>query len=417
MTHSVFEVNNQLSQNNFEKFYLDSNSADVKFVFGADHVETVPAHKIILSGSSPTFNTMFYGSLPEQGDVPMDDTSAAVFKEFLQFFYLTTVRLTSEHIADVTNLCKKYEMVEALKLCEDPLQRSFTIDGMCSGYELAILLDLTDTIQFCEQKIIQHAESILKSTSFLECNRDLIDQIIQLVIPELELKLKVGSAWVIVNAYMAWTKAECERNNLEETTANLKAQLGQSLANIPFVDLNAEQFGRFIATYNGLLNESDLITIIQKTKKKQEVEMEMKNQADRTLICDRRYPSPSSTNYSVFISSSNRFTANKQLWLKEIYCARSTRDYAGSLNALIYRAGNRVLPNPLYLILISSSELHAVLEQPIQIDPQVEYEVEFSGESWAGPSFKLNVQMGDGYEIKFSNNGSISQLVFLKPDA
>ncbi|XP_055305932.1 BTB/POZ domain-containing protein 3-like [Sitodiplosis mosellana] len=167
MADNVFD--NHLTRNKSENLYLDSKTADVKFVFGAgtDHVETVPAHKSILSIVSPMFDKMFYGSLPEPGDVPIVDASAAAFKEFLQFFYLNKVQLTPEHIIDVSNLCKKYELVEGLAICENPLQKSFSIDEMCSGYALAILLEITNTIQFCEKKIKLNAEAILKSTSFL----------------------------------------------------------------------------------------------------------------------------------------------------------------------------------------------------------------------------------------------------------
>ncbi|XP_055305911.1 BTB/POZ domain-containing protein 6-like [Sitodiplosis mosellana] len=259
MANTVFRKDSHLIQNHSKKLYLDPKTADVNFVFGAgtDYVEAVPAHKNILSISSPVFDTMFYGSSSVQGDISIVDASPAAFKEFLQFFYLTKVRLTSEHIVNVSILCKKYEVTEALKLCEEPLQKSFTIDEMCSGYALAILLELTNTMQFCEVMIIQHGDEILKLASFLECNCDTLDNIILLVASKC-------SASDRVDACMAWAKAECERKNLEETPANLKAQLGHSFANIPFAELNRNQFQQFMATYNGFLNESDLAEIVSK---------------------------------------------------------------------------------------------------------------------------------------------------------
>lgn len=67
-----------------EKFYLDSNTADLSFIFGAEtnHFESVPAHRIILSISSPVFETMFYGSLKEKAKIPIIDATAEAFKEF-----------------------------------------------------------------------------------------------------------------------------------------------------------------------------------------------------------------------------------------------------------------------------------------------------------------------------------------------
>ncbi|XP_055307985.1 BTB/POZ domain-containing protein 6-A-like [Sitodiplosis mosellana] len=229
MSNKVFKIKNRL-QINSDEFYLDPNSADVNFVFGigTDHVEYVPAHRIILSVGSSVFDTMFNGSLPEKSDISIGDTSAAVFKEFLQLFYLNKVQLSPEHIADVINLCKMYEMAEALKICEAALQSLLIIDDMCFGYALAILYDLTSTIEFCEQEIVQNARKIFCSASFLECNRNMVDRIIQLV--KTKLELLIGLDLVIAEAYMDWAKAECGRKNLEETLANLKAQLGPSFS-------------------------------------------------------------------------------------------------------------------------------------------------------------------------------------------
>lgn len=89
--------------------YLNSKIADVYFGFDidTDNPKRVLAHKSILSVLSPVFDTMFYDSLPEQGDIPIVDASAEAFEDFLQFFYICKVQLRSKNVADVMNLCKK----------------------------------------------------------------------------------------------------------------------------------------------------------------------------------------------------------------------------------------------------------------------------------------------------------------------
>lgn len=252
-----------MTRNNIKKLYLNPEMADVKFIFGADtdHVETVAAHKSILSISSQQFRLMFYGPFRLEGDVPIVTASVAAFKEFLQFFYLDKVKLSSQHIVAVTNLCKKYELADALKLCEIPLQMSFTIDDMCSRYKLALLLEIPSTIQFCEQKIQSNADKILKSTSFLKCDREMVDKIIQLVTSEVNASERVF-------AYIAWAKAACGRKNLEETAENLKAQLGQSFERIPFDEMIMEKFEQFTTIYNDFLSEFEKTSIISKIMKK-----------------------------------------------------------------------------------------------------------------------------------------------------
>ncbi|XP_055305910.1 BTB/POZ domain-containing protein 6-B-like [Sitodiplosis mosellana] len=185
MCEKTFEENNDLVREGCEKFYLDSNTADLNFIFGAgsDRIESVPAHKIILSISSPVFETMFYGSLKEKAKIPIVDATAEAFKEFLQLFYLTRVRLTGENIIEVSNLCKKYEVIQGIKVCETPLKRSltFNINDVCSGYEVALLLELENVVEFCEQNIRENALEVLQTTGFSECDAKLFNKILRLV--------------------------------------------------------------------------------------------------------------------------------------------------------------------------------------------------------------------------------------------
>lgn len=71
--------NSNLLQKKCKKLYLDQLTAHVKFVF-EDSNETVPAHKNISSIDNPVFNIMFYGSLPEKGDILIAEWPPGAFK-------------------------------------------------------------------------------------------------------------------------------------------------------------------------------------------------------------------------------------------------------------------------------------------------------------------------------------------------
>lgn len=224
MNDKVFVRDNNTIRRN-ENLYLDPRTSDVCFVFSED-TDRVPAHKCILSIVSPVFDAMFYGSMIEKGDVLIVDASASAFREFLQFFYLSKVELTPENIGVVTNLCNKYELNEAMKVCEAPLQMSLRNNEIAWGYEIAYFFELENLKRFCENKIVEYPQEILTSDSFLECSRKSVDAILQLVDSEC-------SAQVIINACMEWAKAECVRDNLEADTENLKTSLGDLFNRLP----------------------------------------------------------------------------------------------------------------------------------------------------------------------------------------
>lgn len=119
MAEKSFVFDNKRERKIYEP-YLNPKGADINFIFdaGTEHPEKVKAHKVFLSLDCPVFDTMFFGSIPEKGDVPIVDVSAEAFIEFLQFFYLDEVKLSSANIVEVTNLCKKYEMNDFLTPCE-----------------------------------------------------------------------------------------------------------------------------------------------------------------------------------------------------------------------------------------------------------------------------------------------------------
>lgn len=251
----VFEEENKAALKGCQKLYLDEKTADVEFLF--NNAESISAHKNILSVGSPVFDTMFYGSLPEKRHILISDAIKGAFREFLQFFYLSKVRLTAENIFQVANLCKKYVVIDGLSLCEAPMKKSLTINNMCSGYAMAKLLEIENIIKYCGEGIKENSSKILKSPEFLSCNHKQFDDILQLLSPGCK-------ASAIVHGCMSWAKSECGRKNISSTSANLKVQLIGSFDRIPFSKLNSDRFSQFTNTYKQFFDEDELLAIILK---------------------------------------------------------------------------------------------------------------------------------------------------------
>ncbi|XP_055304166.1 kelch-like ECH-associated protein 1B [Sitodiplosis mosellana] len=403
MTSEVFKQNNTTALSIGHKLYLDTKTSDTKFAF-KDSTESVVAHKSILSIGSPVFDAMFYGSLPEETHILIVDASPNAFKEFLQFFYLVEVQLSSEHIFEVANLCKKYEVNDGLELCKSPMEMSLTINNMCSGYSVALLLEMKSTVEFCKREITQKATEILKSANFLECDHKLFENIIQ-------LSSSKCSAMVVVDACMAWAKAECDRENLEHTSANLKAQLKDTIDCIPFAELNSEEFAWHTKTYERFFDEDELEAIILKKAKKYEVG-EMAASASCILDCGPVHINRWFGFLGQHRTIEHSFSSNSKLLLKEIH---TTTCSAGNPCDAKITLQNSQSGRSMLLGSLLANRL--ILPFPIVIDRNIKYEIKFDFGTEKPVSSKLGptkiVQSHNGCEISFhAENSIISRLIF-----
>ena len=82
--------------------------SDVKFVVEraaqgeSESKQVIPAHKFMLSISSPVFEAMFYGELAETGDsVELPDCEYDSLLEFVRYMYSDEVNLSGSNVMGV----------------------------------------------------------------------------------------------------------------------------------------------------------------------------------------------------------------------------------------------------------------------------------------------------------------------------
>lgn len=213
------------------KMYLESELADIHFTFpnDKDHTTKVPAHKVILASASPVFKAMFYG-LTKAGDtIEITDSNANAFKEFLQIIYLPNVRLTIGNIKEIVCLADKYDMLDCFNATT--IQRQLTNENMVFGYQLAITLNNFKLKEFCEKQICKFTKDVLKSGAFLQCSREVLENILQ------QNSLNCSEA-DLFHACISWAKLQCQKNGLvEPNSEDMKNQLGECFNLIKFAEL------------------------------------------------------------------------------------------------------------------------------------------------------------------------------------
>lgn len=424
-----------------EKLYLDARTADVFFVFEIDDEESIriSAHKNILSINSPVFDAMFFGSLKQDGDIAISDSTPDAFKEFLQFFYLNTVTLTTENKLEIMNLSEQYMLHECKNACTELSKATLTMDNMCWGYELAIFFEQDDLVQFCEEKIRKNSEEMFQSNSFLSCGSNLLRRI--LLLDSLNC-----DETVVFDGCLAWATAACIEKGLSEINMqNLRRQLGDLLYEIRFGEMTTEQFFHRFKKYEDLFSTEEFKDIIGMIASKDYQPLKFNRNPrtkiavnDEIIVCDRvdLLPSTVANKYQIYAFDYTVFRSNQLLLLTRFDCCE-----------LFNEENLRSIPARLTICEVSNDkevfcvrqialspkhETVVELTQPIEIKPNIKYGIifEIRNESCYNllvhkPYVKINDEviimfydhaMGN-VPIKCQKYGIVTRLHFLKSGA
>lgn len=250
---------NVLSLRDCETLYLNRRNCDVFFLFHANGrvYEKVPAHKSILAVISTVFDDMFYGATPATGNITVHDTTAEIFKEFLQFFYLSTVQLTAKHFFSVMQLVAQYGIEDCvLDACSELCEITITLDNICWGYELACLFEHIELQQFCRQFISENAAKIFPSTNFLYCDPNVLRKIVELDSLECD-------ELTVFDGCLAWARHACQRERIDGSDMqNLRQQLGGIFNEIRFGCMEIEEFYTRYCQYKGLFSLDEFEDIV-----------------------------------------------------------------------------------------------------------------------------------------------------------
>ena len=134
------------------KFMFNNNLfSDVKFVVQETSRcgrGVIPAHKFVLSISSPVFEAMFYGELAETANsIELPDCDYDSLLEFFRYIYSDEVILRGSNVMGVLYLTKKYLVPSLADKCTEYLQDNldpsnvFSILPSAQKYEEKNLVD------------------------------------------------------------------------------------------------------------------------------------------------------------------------------------------------------------------------------------------------------------------------------------
>ena len=202
--------------------------SDVKFVVReangeSESKQVIPAHKFVLSISSPVFEAMLYGELSETTDsIELPDCEYETLLELFRYVYSDEVNLSGSNVMGVLYLAKKYMVPSLAEKCAEHLQDNLDASNVFSILPQAQRFEEESLVDQCWEVIDKETEEAVKSDGFATVERCLLEVVVErdtLNIPEIEL----------FKAVNLWATKRCEEQGLSTNGSEKRRILGERI--------------------------------------------------------------------------------------------------------------------------------------------------------------------------------------------
>ena len=236
--------------------------SDVKFVVRrmdsqSESKYVIPAHKFVLSISSPVFEAMFYGELAETKDsIELPDCEYESLLELFRYMYSDEVNLNGSNVMGVLYLAKKYFVPSLADKCTDYLQDKLDASNVFSILPIAYQFDEKKLVKRCWKVIDEHCEEALKSDGFATLERSLLEEVVTrdtLNIEEVELFKAVDS----------WATKKCKEEGLTADGSVKRKIIGENIVKaIRFPAMKQQDFAGVVLGTK-ILTEDEVCDVVK----------------------------------------------------------------------------------------------------------------------------------------------------------
>ena len=227
--------------------------SDVKFVARkaalgeSESKQAIPAHKFVLSISSPVFEAMFYGELAETTDsIELPDCEYDSLLELFRYMYSDEVILSGSNVIAVLYLARKYMVPSLADKCVEYLRDNLDPSNVFSILPSAQLYEEKSLVNRCWEVVDKQTEEAVKSDAFATIERTLLEAVVvrdTLTVEEIEL----------FKAVDLWATKECQRQGLAADGASKRRILEHIIKEIRFPTMKREEFASVVL-------DSDILT-------------------------------------------------------------------------------------------------------------------------------------------------------------
>ena len=256
----------QTSKNSIKKrcAFVFNNEllSDVNFVVRASSGEDnkiVPAHKFVLSISSPVFFAMFHGKMAETSSlIHLPDCDYDDLLEFFRYLYTDDINLSGANVLQVLYLANKYIVPSLADKCTDFLRNNLDAPNVFCILPLAQHFGEKGLVERCWEVIDKRTEEAVKADEFVELDRCLVETVVKresLCVKEVEL-FKAVDRWA--------TRKFEKQGQSEHTSSKSKRQiLGEEIVKgIRFSLMSQKEFMSVVPDSN-ILTTEEIINLMK----------------------------------------------------------------------------------------------------------------------------------------------------------
>ena len=203
--------------------------------------QVIPAHKFVLSISSPVFEAMFYGELADTRDfIELPDCEYESLLELFRYMYSDEVNLSGSNVMRVLYLAKKYKVPSLADICTEYLQKNLDPSNVFNILPTAEKYEEKELVDRCWKVIDRQTEAAVKSDEFATIERSLL----QVVVSRDSLSVKEVDLFKAVDS---WATKQCQKQGLSADGESKRKILGERIIkSIRFPVMKQEEFAAVV---------------------------------------------------------------------------------------------------------------------------------------------------------------------------
>ncbi|KAJ9577328.1 hypothetical protein L9F63_006072, partial [Diploptera punctata] len=228
--------------------YKESLMSDISLVVGGTQY---PAHRLILCASSEVFQVMLMNpewSESQESCVVLQETPAcaAIFGNFLQYFYTGQIRINHLIVMPVLALADKYNVKDLVKLCIEymceHIAHAAVNNQLISWLQYTLTCGHYQAAQVCQNFVKWNLELVAETTDFGNFEPEILVSLLQ------QNDLVVRNEMVLYNCVVKWLNLQKERllQDSEDTEAHMEQLVVEVMSHVRFPMMSPRQLAELL---------------------------------------------------------------------------------------------------------------------------------------------------------------------------